>query len=222
MMFRKKDGFMEMDDTFLVLGITGGVGSGKSEVLRYLKEAYHACVLSCDDIAKELQEPGGSCYEMLKELLGPEYLNEDGTWNRQLLAQRIFSDENMRCAVNQIVHPAVEQEVRNRIKNAQINGSPFAAVESAILIESGYSSFCDELWYVYAGKEVRMKRLMESRGYSVQKAEAIMKAQKEDAYFREHCVFLLDNSDSIEKMREQADGRLKSYGILQYSERQQW
>ena len=209
--------------SFRVFGITGGVGSGKSEILNYLKRSYHACVLSCDEIARELQMPGGTCFEAITQLFGKEILTEDGMLDRQRIAQLIFGDEHLRKCLNEIVHPAVEREVLDRIRLARENGMDFAAVESAILIESGYSSMCDEIWYIYADREVRIARLAASRGYSREKSLSIMEAQSADEFFRKNAQYVIDNSGpDVQNTFVQTDRRLNSYGILQHSKREQW
>lgn len=203
-----------------VLGITGGVGAGKSTVLAYLKERYGAQVILCDDAARMLQEPGERCYQEMKNLFGPDSLQEDGRFDRQYLAQKVFADKKLLEALNHIVHPAVKQYVREKIETAE-NGADsvehpsLLVIEAALLLEDGYEALCDEIWYIAASEEVRSKRLKSSRGYSDERITQMMANQKPDDFFRKHCEFTVDNSsDCVENTYEQIDKGLKEHGFL--------
>ena len=116
----------------MILGITGGVGSGKSTVLDYLKTGYGAFLIECDEVARKLQQPGGECYEPMRRLFGDQAcLNKDGTIDRKAVAQIVFSDEEKLKALNRIVHPAVKRRVRELIRNYcdSIGDSPHLAAE---------------------------------------------------------------------------------------------
>ena len=99
----------------IVLGITGGVGAGKSTVLDYLKRRYGARVLQCDEAAKILQEPGGSCYRPVAELFGEDVLGRDGRFDRGKIAAIVFTQEEFLEKLNAIVHPAVKKYVEEEI-----------------------------------------------------------------------------------------------------------
>jgi dephospho-CoA kinase len=92
-----------------IIGVTGGVGAGKSSVLNYFRENENARLLIADEIAHELMEPGGACYPKICELLGNGVLKEDGSIDRVKMAEVIFGDDSIRKEVNAIVHPAVQQ-----------------------------------------------------------------------------------------------------------------
>ena len=199
-----------------VLGITGGVGAGKSTVLSYLEKRYGARVILCDDVARMLQEPGKACYEPMKELLGEDVLRMDGGFNRKLVAERVFADEEMLKRLNGIVHPAVKKYVTDEINKADQAGAvSLMVVEAALLLEDHYDLICDEIWYIYTAPEARIRRLQESRGYSGERIRHMMKNQKSDGFFREHCQFVVDNSsDNVENTYEQIDKGLKEHGFL--------
>lgn len=95
-----------------VLGITGGVGSGKSQVLAYLETRYHASVCQMDEVAKQLQKKGTSCYREIVREFGTEITGPDGELDRTRLGAVVFSDSGKRKALNGIVHPAVLEQVR--------------------------------------------------------------------------------------------------------------
>lgn len=93
------------------IGITGGVGSGKTAVLAYIKEHYNCQVLLADELAHKVREPGGSCYEVLTELLGKEVLAPDGKFDRRKMAEKIFGQTELLKQVNGIIHPMVRKEI---------------------------------------------------------------------------------------------------------------
>ena len=192
-----------------IIGITGGIGAGKSAVLSYLEKEYHCRVEQADLVAHKVKEPGQPCYEKLVQLLGASVLNGDGTIDKGRMAERIYKDPGLLSQVNAIIHPAVKafflEEIRKEREKQELD---YFFLEAALLIEDGYEKIVDELWYIYADASVRKKRLMESRGYTEEKTEQIFKSQLCDADFRKHCDFVIDNSTSLSDTYEQIDRRL--------------
>lgn len=185
------------------IGITGGVGAGKTTVLNILKEISSCEIVPADRVAQELLQPGEKTLDLVAALPWPSsIIKEDGSMDRPLVAEYIYSDESLRVAMDDIVHPAVQQEVLKRIVRAKSEGIDFFFLEAALLIETGYKDILDELWYVYASDEVRIERLKASRGYSEEKCRAIIAKQLSDEEFRENCDVVIDNSFDEETVRE--------------------
>ncbi len=199
-----------------VLGITGGVGAGKSTVLAYLAERYQVRVIEADQVAERLQQPGGPCYAPIVRAFGEEILAPDGSLDRQRLAAAVFGRKDSLAVLNAIVHPAVKEYIKSEIaKEREQGNAPFLVLEAALLIEDHYEEICDEIWYVRTDREVRIQRLMASRGYTREKAGRIMDSQLGDAQFLEHCQFVVDNSsDFVENTYEQMDRGLIEHGFL--------
>lgn len=196
----------------IVIGITGGVGCGKSEVLRYLKEKYQAQVLLADEVANELKEPGMPCYQPVVDCLGEEILDADGRIDKGKMAQVIFSDKEKLRQINEIIHPAVRRYIEQEIeRQRKIKMFGFFFLEAALLIEEHYDQLLDEMWYVYATEEVRRTRLMQSRGYSQEKTTSIINKQLTEQQFRQHCSFVLDNSGDFEDTKKQIDEKMGVY-----------
>lgn len=196
----------------IVIGITGGVGAGKSEVLNYLKETYNATVLLADDVANKLKEPGMPCYEPVIECLGRDILKEDGSIDRGKMAAAIFSDSEKLMQINNLIHPAVRTYIENEIKKGKETGDrDFFFLEAALLIEEHYDEIVDELWYIYADENVRRERLQKGRNYSYEKTTSIMKKQLSEEEFRKACTFVLDNSGTPEQTRKQIDEKMGVY-----------
>ncbi|MCM1307032.1 MAG: dephospho-CoA kinase [Butyrivibrio sp.] len=195
-----------------VIGITGGVGAGKSTVLAMLKELCRCELIIADDVAKSIMEKGGPLTGEALRLFGSGAYLTDGTLNRSLIASAIYGDAELLKRWNGAVHPAVNREIRLRIERARKSGLyDFIFVEAALLIENGYGEICDELWYVYADETARRERLRVSRGYDDAKTESIMKNQLDDAQFRRHCDFVVDTGGGIENTRHILQNRLEVY-----------
>jgi dephospho-CoA kinase len=189
------------------IGITGGVGAGKSTVLSLLKENFNCKVLLADEVAAELMKSGHDCFDRVEALPWPESIvGADGEIDRPKMARFMFADDSLREAVNSIVHPAVEEEVLNQVEAARnAHNIEYFFFEAALLIECGYGKLVDEMWYIYADEKVRAQRLSESRGYSKERIENTMASQRSDASFREHADRVVDNSgdkgDTLKELR---------------------
>lgn len=190
-----------------VIGITGGVGSGKSEVLRYLKEAYKARVCQMDETAKEIQRKGTDCFDRIVEHFGSRVVSAEGELDRAELSRIVFSDERELGVLNEIVHPEVIRQVRDDIEQKRAQGTELYIVEAALLPDVG-SELCDELWYIYAEEKVRRERLKVSRGYTDEKITQMIASQPDDERFRAVCTAVIDNSGDFEDTKRQIGEKL--------------
>ena len=198
-------GMMRIDDrkgnSMIFIGITGGVGAGKSAVLSYLRELDGVRVMLSDEIAHELMEPGSDCYNRLKELFAEEPIwLEDGHFDRTALAGVIFSDDKKRELLNEVVHPAVKEYVLHVLEQEKEEGRlRYLVLEAALLIEEHYDEICDELWYIYTSEENRRARLKQSRGYSDEKISEMFESQLCENEYRRHCKVVIDNNGTTEE-----------------------
>ena len=182
-----------------VIGITGGVGAGKSTVVGILQKHYTIEYLHCDAIAHELMERGGSAHEELISLFGEDLVNADGSLNRSKLYERAFLGDRVED-LNACVHPKVRIYVEERI--ASLRASEFEGlvlIEAALLIEAGYKDICDELWYVHAPVEMRRARLKANRGYSDERVDSVMAEQASEELFFSQSDFVVYNDSSQEE-----------------------
>ena len=194
------------------IGITGGVGSGKSAILGYLAEHYPCRVLYADELTAKMQKKGGKCYEAMVRMFGPEYLLPDGELDRAKIGGRVFGDPEALKALNDLIHPIVVEEIKRQIKEAgSKENTEFFFLEAALLIETGFDKICDELWYIYARREVRIKRLEESRGYTPERSAQMMERQLPEEVFRKYCQVVIDNSGTLEESISQIRGILEGY-----------
>ena len=189
-----------------VIGITGGVGAGKSSVLALLKEMCSCDIIQADLVAKNIYQSGNIGFEKVVDIFGEQIVGENGEINRPLLADIIFKNPNKRIVLNSIIHPLAKQEIINQINNHKIAGDvDYCFVEAALLIEDHYDIFMDEIWYIYVSEDERRKRLAASRGYSDEKISGIFKSQLSDAEFRKHADKVINNGADIEKTRAQLE-----------------
>ena len=193
------------------IGITGGVGAGKSAVLDYMASKRGVRVLLADEIAHMLMEPGTDCYEKIKKCFaGEDIFCADGHFDRFKLAQVIFSEEEKRARLNGIVHPAVKNYVINEAGRERKRGAlHFLILEAALLIEEHYDEICDELWYIYTEEAVREKRLMETRGYSKEKVRQIFDSQLKEKEYRRYCKTVIDNNGDLAQTYAQIDAAME-------------
>ena len=195
----------------MIVGITGGVGTGKSTILQILKDEYNAAVIMADDVAKELMEPGQPSYRAVVEYFGTEILSgEEGSpIDRVKLAGIVFSDPDKLSALNLLTHPLVRIRILELIDVYNRQNYDLIIVESAILIQAHYLDLIDELWVVYADYDTRVDRLISSRGYTVEKIDNIISNQLSDDEMKRYASFLIDNTGTIDDVRRQLSDYLK-------------
>jgi dephospho-CoA kinase len=182
-----------------IIGITGGVGCGKSTVLQLLKKHTNSYIIMADDVAKGLYKSGSALVGAIEAEFGSGCINADGSVDTKALARVIFSDEAKREKLNGMVHPMVKSEILDTIERLRNENSyEYVFVEAALLIEAEYDKFCDEVWYVTADEETRRQRLKADRGYSDEKIDSMLKTQLSEEDFKKKCSRVIDNSGSIE------------------------
>ena len=204
-----------------VIGITGGVGAGKSAILEYLEQNYRVKNLIADKIARMMMEPGSECYRKLLKFLPVEVYNEDESINRSALAAAIFTSEDLRKRVNDVMHPVVKEYILAQIEEQKRMGLlDFVVIEAALLIEDNYDEICDELWYVRTSEEIRKKRLMRSRGYTQEQVEQMFASQLSDEEYRKNCQVIIENNGTREETFYQVAQAIKEKGELNKMEQQ--
>lgn len=213
----------------MLIGITGGVGTGKSTVLNIMKSSYKTKLIMADNVAKSLMKPGTDCYDKIIDAFGTDILFDVpdhqlyGVSNkpiktaidREKLSKVVFNDPDKLKTLEAIVHPEVKKEILRTVDDIyEVNPDALLLLEAALLIEQGYKDVCDELWVITADKEVRIERLMLARKYTREKCESIMANQlKEEEYLAE-ADFVIDNSGDIEDTVKQIDARLKELHVI--------
>ena len=192
-----------------VYGITGGAGTGKSEVIKMLQQNFGGCVIMSDEVARELMQKGNISYQLIVEYFGGDILMDDGEIDRKKLADHVFNNKEALEKLNSMTHPYVKDEIRKLIAEAEASGEcRFVALESAILLECGYEDICDEFWYVYTKPEIRRQRMKETRNYSDEKVDSVMRNQQPDEVFFEQCSFVIKNNTTLSDVYAQLKEKL--------------
>ncbi len=182
-----------------IIGITGGIGTGKSTVLNLLKQEYNAYIVEADRLAHELMLPGEAAYYQITDIFGTDILSTDGTIDRNRLGAIVFRDAEALRKLNAVIHPAVKQHILQDIEAKKKEGNAqYYVIEAALLIEDGYKTICDELWYIYTEREERIRRLIAGRGGSREKWEHVIGNQSSDDYYRMNCDYVVDNGRGFE------------------------
>lgn len=188
--------------SMLLLGLTGGIGSGKSTVSAEFARR-GAVVIDADLVVRELQSPGGAVLAAMVEHFGDGILAEDGTLNRQAVADIVFNDPEQLKALNAIVHPKVGEEIDGRIE-AQRDTDNVVILDVPLLVESkAYET--EGIIVVDTDPEVAVQRLVEFRGFNADDARARMKLQATREERRAVAAFIVPNDGSQEELMTHID-----------------
>ena len=190
-----------------VIELTGGVGAGKSRILELLRDRYGAKILKADETARGLQKKGQPGYEKIVNTFGTGILGPDGELDREKLASLIFTDEAAREKINEIIHPLVWKQIHESVRTAREEGGALFVVETAIP-DQNPDDIYDEVWYVYTLDDIRIRRLMESRGYSGKRCQAMMDSQPGLGDYRQKASRVIHNGGSWADTKRQLQGFL--------------
>jgi dephospho-CoA kinase len=187
----------------LNIGLTGGIGCGKSTVTKILAEL-GAAVMDADKIAHSTYAPGGPAYAGVVAVFGQEVLTPDGSVDRSKLGPIVFKEPTKLTRLTDAVWPATKQRIRELIDEARAKGERKpVVVEAAILIEAKWQSVFDEVWLITAAKEQVIERVERERGLKPEQTEARIRAQLPDEERRKHASVIIENNGTIAQLREQ-------------------
>jgi len=183
-----------------LIGLTGGIGSGKSTVAELLAEK-GASIIDADRIAHEIYEPGKEAYDRVIERFGQGVLAEDGRIDRRKLGAIVFEDRSKLDDLNRVIHPLVLKEVAERVAEIteQDPDRPIV-IEAALMTETGWSGGAGELWAVITHPEIAAERLVSSRAMTAEEARLRMAAQTDNEDRRASATRIIENDGSIEDL----------------------
>jgi dephospho-CoA kinase len=187
----------------LNIGLTGGIGCGKSTVTKILAEL-GAVVMDADKIAHSTYAPGGPAYTGVVAAFGKEVLAPDGTVDRTKLGPIVFKEPSKLTKLQEAVWPATKQRIGELIAETRRKGeNKPIVVEAAILIEAKWQSVFDEVWLITAAKESVIERVERERGLKPEQTEARIRAQLPDEERRKHASVVIENNGTIAQLRDQ-------------------
>ncbi|MDC7089378.1 dephospho-CoA kinase [Corynebacterium pseudodiphtheriticum] len=185
-----------------IIGLTGGIGSGKSTVARSLQE-HGFPIVDADLIAREIVEPGQPALAELTKEFGEDILNADGSLDRGLLASRAFTNKDTTQRLNNITHPRINQRTQELFDEARENGAEAVIYDMPLLIDKGLHKDMDATIVVHAAEHVRLERLTTKRGLDVDDVRRRINAQIDDETRKQHADILLDNNGTEEDLTKQ-------------------
>lgn len=185
-----------------IIGLTGGIGSGKSTIASWFRE-WHIPVIDGDKLAWEAVNPGSPVLSILADAFGKETLSEEGTLKRRQLGQIVFQDKAKLSRLNQIMHPAIWHLVESRLKACKDAGEKLAVLDMPLLIEAGWQSRVDSVWVVYVSTEVQISRVMKRDSLKRSQIMAIMQNQIPVEEKLSYADVIINNEGSEENTRRQ-------------------
>jgi len=188
----------------LVIGLTGGIASGKSTVARMLAER-GATVIDADVLGHDVYRPGTSVWQVLLEAFGSEIAGEDGVIDRRRLGAIVFGDQAAMQRLTGIVWPAIKGAMRKRLEHSGEAGDRVVVVEAAVLLEAGWQDQVDEVWVTVADPDAAVVRLIQRNGLSLVEARARLASQMTNDERIARADFVIRNNGSIEQLAEQVD-----------------
>lgn len=191
----------------MILGLTGGIATGKSTVTGMLRER-GIPVIDADQIAREVVEPGKPAYEAIVRHFGREILLEDGQIDRKALGEIVFSDETQRQKLNAIVHPEVRRVMREEAEAAEAGGAPIVFMDIPLLFESKLQHMVEKIVVVYAPADMQLARMIERDELEEEQAQKRLRAQLPIDQKKMEADFLIDNSTSREETERQVEKML--------------
>ncbi|MFZ7102699.1 MAG: dephospho-CoA kinase [Peptococcaceae bacterium] len=182
----------------IIVGLTGGIASGKSTVSNYLRQL-GAVIIDADQLARKVVEPGERAWQKIQDHFGGQALNEDQTLNRKKIGEIVFADTTQLEILNKIIHPEVIREAKKMIAKYQKQGNiKLIVIDAPLLIEAGMEKLVDEVWVINVEPEVQIKRTMERDKLSRDAALNRLKSQLPTSEKLKYADRIIDNNKNVE------------------------
>ena len=188
----------------LVIGLTGGIGTGKSEVSRILREL-GATIIDADQVGHEAYRPHSPAWRDVVATFGDEILQPTGEIDRKQLGAIIFNDPEARAKLNSIMHPRMAEMVQEKIGELRHEGTEAVVVEAAVLVEAGWNSLVDEIWVTYSTEEKVMERIRQRNNLSEEDITRRIRSQLTFEERSRHADVLVRNMGSLDELREELE-----------------
>ena len=187
-----------------VIGLTGGIASGKSTVSGLLRDKYGAVILDADEVAREIAEPGEPLWEAFVSRYGKErVLSKDGTLDREAIAEIVFHDSAERIWMDGAAHPLIKQRMLDRLAECKTTGEKLIVLDVPLLFEAGWETIPDEVWVVYVDQKTQLQRLMNRNNLSETLARERIASQMSMEEKRRRADVVIDNNGTQEETATQ-------------------
>ena len=195
----------------LIIGLTGGIGSGKSTVSEYLSKNMGLTIIDADQIARDVTRPGQETLLKLREAFGSEIINDDGTLDRRKLAGIAFQPDEKKKLLEKITHSAIREEINCRLRTSAAKHENAVVLDVPLLMESGIDGLCDTVWVVTTAKDVRIERISARDGITKEEINARINAQISDRERFARADEIIDNSGDKEALYREIERLIKKY-----------
>ena len=195
----------------LIIGLTGGIGSGKSTVSEYLSKNMGLTIIDADQIARDVTRPGQETLLKLREAFGSEIINDDGTLDRRKLAGIAFQSDEKKKLLEKITHSAIREEINCRLRTSAAKHENAVVLDVPLLMESGIDGLCDTVWVVTTAKDVRIERISARDGITKEEINARINAQISDRERFARADEIIDNSGDKAALYREIERLIKKY-----------
>lgn len=189
-----------------VIGLTGGIGSGKSTVARFLAEL-GAVILDADKIGHEIMLPDGRTWQQVVAAFGRRIVAANGDIDRERLGKIVFANSEARTRLNRIMHPVIYDVVKARLQECRQEGASVAVLEAPLLLEAGWESLVDEVWVTRASETTVLKRLRERAGFTEQESLARIRSQLSSDARIEQADIIIDTDCNLDELKARVKKR---------------
>lgn len=202
-----------------VIGLTGGIASGKSAVAEIFS-AHGIPVIDADQLSREAVLPGTAALALIADTFGSSVIDTDGRLNRETLAKIVFSDAASLKRLESILHPAIKALAEQRLADLRASAAPVAIYMAALLIEAGATDRVDEIWVVYTDSETQLSRIQQRDGASREEAMKRIAAQMPMAEKATYGRVVIDNSGTLEELKGKVERLLIAERLIRVDENQ--
>ncbi len=185
----------------MIIGLTGGIGSGKSTVAKILGE-HGAEIILADKVAREVVEPGMPAYQQIVDTFGKGILCDSGHIDRKKLGDIVFADPKLLKVLNGLTHSATAAKIKQELELMKGKGAQIIVVEAVVPVKQGFLDLVDTVWVVLADEPVRVKRIMERNHYTKKEAKQRIRAQMSDEMYISHAGQIVYNNGTIDDLKE--------------------
>lgn len=185
-----------------VIGLTGGIGCGKSEAAKYLA-SLGALHLDADQVSRSLTAENGEALPEIRRVFGDGVFNDDGSLDRKSMAEIVFNDPSARRNLEGIIHPLVQRSMLRQMDEAARQGIKVIILDVPLLFETGMDTLCDECWTMYTDRETQIERIMERDNATREHAEARIDSQMSSEERNARAARVIDSGKSIERTRSE-------------------